>query len=355
MVFVSAASDFQERVYVIRDEATGLRGAIAIHSTALGPAVGGCRLGYYDTEEALQSEALRFARCMSFKTAMAGLPFGGGKAILQFPRGACDREALFQSFAKTVRDLKGDYVTASDVGTTADDMVVISEATHFVAGLPHKPGRAGGDPAPWTALGVFEGMKAAARFTLERDLRGLTVAVQGVGNVGAELCRLLHAKGAQLIVTDINWGRAERIAARYGARLMAPEDIAVADADVFAPCAMSGILNEKTIADLRARIVCGGADNQLASKMDGWRLMQRGIAYAPDYVVNAGGIISVAGEYLGEARRDVAARVRQIGPRIRILLRQARLERLPANIVADELASDIIASAARPAARRTAP
>lgn len=186
------ATDFQERLQIIHDVETGVRGVIAIDSTALGPAAGGCRLWHYESHADLAADAIRLARGMSYKNAVAGLPFGGGKAVLQRPTGDFDRTAVFRVFAKAVAALDGQYVTAEDVGTTVADMQIVSERTKYVAGLKAKPGMAGGDPSPWTALGVFEAMKAAAAMRLQSELEGLTVAVQGVGSVGRGLCRLLR-------------------------------------------------------------------------------------------------------------------------------------------------------------------
>lgn len=222
--------------------------------------------------------------------------------------------------------------------------------TRFVAGLTCTHNAPNSDPSSLTALGVFEAMQSAARLILEQELGDLTIAVQGVGNVGARLCGLLHASGARLVVTDINWGRAEHMAHRFGARLVAPEDIGSVEADIFAPCAIGGTLDAPLIDSLRVGLVCGGADNQLASRADGFRLADRGIVYSPDYAVNSGGIIGVAGAYLGQSESEVAARVRKIGPRIVTVLKQARLERRPPEFVADAIASDIIAAAARRAA-----
>ncbi len=349
MVFASDANEL-EQLRIIRDAETGVSGVIAIHSTALGPAAGGCRLWHYESEDDMIADAKRLARGMSFKNAMAGLPFGGGKAVLQRPKGAFDRAALFRIFGEAVRDLGGSYVTAEDVGTTVEDMKQVHDYTRYVAGLEPKPGLAGGDPSPWTALGVFESMKVAANFALEQDLHVLTVAVQGTGNVGGELCGLLHRAGAKLIIADIDSDRVLELARRYDAEVVGIDEIAAVEADIFAPCALGGALNERSVANLRARIVCGGANNQLATEADGIRLFERGIIYAPDYLVNAGGIINVAAEYLGETPTDVAQRVRKIADRLATVLKQAALERQATNLVADELARDLIAAAEKQAA-----
>ncbi len=338
----SFTTDFQERLHVVDDAETGVRGIIAIHSTALGPAAGGCRFWHYDSHAALTADAVRLARGMSYKNAMAGLPFGGGKAVLQKPIGDFDRRAVFQIFADAIAALDGEYITAEDVGTNVADMKTVRERTSYVAGLDAEPGKAGGDPSPWTSLGVFESMKAAAGITFRSDLAGSTVAVQGIGNVGLGLCRLLREAGAKLIVADIDDDRVAALAHELGAAVVGVHDIFKVGADIFAPCALGGILDHRTIPQLKAKLVCGGANNQLATEADGELLVDRGIVYAPDYVVNAGGIINVSAEYLGETTEQVRERVLAIAPRLATVLRQAERDGKPANVVADTLARQII-------------
>lgn len=337
--------DFQEQLYVINDRETGVAGVIAIHSTALGPAAGGCRLWHYENQADLTADAVRLARGMSYKNAMAGLPFGGGKAVLQRPKGAVDRATIFRVFADAVAKLDGAYITAEDVGTTVADMRTVRDRTSFVAGLDAEAGKAGGDPSPWTALGVFESMRATAKLSLGSDMQGVTVAVQGTGNVGAGLCRLLRDAGARLIMADVDHVRVEALARELDARVVGIDEIFQAQADIFAPCALGGVLNEKTIPLLKAKLVCGGANNQLASEADGDALLQRGIVYAPDYVVNAGGIINVAAEYLGETTKQVNQRVHQIAARLVTVLSRAQEQGEPTNRVADLLAQKIITEA----------
>lgn len=341
------ADHLPEHLQMIDDPASGARGVIALHSTALGPAAGGCRFWHYASDQDAMQDAIRLARGMSYKNALAGLPLGGGKAVLQRPAGAFDRKALFTAFAEAVEALGGSYVTAEDVGTAVEDMEVVARHTRHVAGLTRRPGRAGGDPSPWTALGIFKAMQAAARTALGRDLDRLTVAVQGTGNVGAHLCSLLHQAGAQLIVADIDPARARAVADAHGGRVVSVEDILGVEADVFAPCALGGVLNPLTIPDLKAALVCGGANNQLASPEDGHALFRRGIAYAPDYVVNAGGIINVSAEYLGETVEEVQARIATIPDRVEQILQQAAREHRPSHAIADAMARAVIASAQR--------
>ena len=347
MIHAFENADFQERLHVINDAETGVTGIIAIHSTAIGPAAGGCRLWHYETQTDLVTDAIRLARGMSYKNAMAGLPFGGGKAVLQRPEGDFDRAALFRVFGEAVAALKGAYITAEDVGTTIADMRAVRRQAPFVAGLEVADGMAGGDPSPWTALGVFESMKAAALSVLHLDLAGASVAVQGVGNVGSRLCRLLKDAGAKLVIADVDEVRAAALAHELGASHVGIDDILSVDADILAPCALGGILNADTIPDLRVRLVCGGANNQLATEADGHTLAERGILYAPDYVVNAGGIINVSAEYLGETSDQVADRVGQIAGRLLDVFRRSTEEQVPPGVMADRLAQHLIASARR--------
>lgn len=344
---VQAVNDFhfQERLHVINDVETGVTGIIVLHSTALGPAAGGCRFWHYESQADLITDGVRLARGMSYKNALAGLPFGGGKAVLQRPKGDFDRKVVFRVFGEAVAALKGDYITAEDVGTTVADMHQVRDHSPYVAGLDVSAGMAGGDPSPWTARGVFEAMSAAAREVLRFDLEGATVAVQGIGNVGGSLCRLLRQEGAKLVIADIDTARAAALADELGAKQVGIDEILSVDADILAPCALGGILNTKTIPSLRARLICGAANNQLATEEDGWALDRRGILYAPDYVVNAGGIINVSAEYLGETSQQVGDRVAQIAGRLLTILKRADDEQLPSGMMADRLAQQIIAGA----------
>ena len=332
------------------DPESGLDGVIAIHSTALGPGAGGCRFWDYPDLEAAFDDACRLAEGMSYKNALAGLPFGGAKAVLRRPSGTFDRAALFRAFGRAVAELDGLYVTAEDVGTSVADMREVSTVTRHVAGLEIMGDQAGGDPSPWTALGVFESMRTAARLTLGAELSDLTVAVQGTGNVGASLCRQLADAGARLIIADIDPRRRNALGAVLNATVVDVEEIMAVEADVFAPCALGGALTAQSVAGMKARLVCGAANNQLARPEVADLMLERGIAYAPDYVVNAGGIISVSAEYLGEDRASVAARVDQIGPRVGEILDLARREGRSAAWVADEMAERTIAAANRQAA-----
>lgn len=334
----------------LEDRSVGLDGVIVVHSTTLGPGAGGCRLWHYPDLDQAFTDAFRLAEGMSYKNAMAGLPFGGAKAVLRRPDGPFDRAALFAAFGRAVEALGGRYVTAEDVGTTVADMQDVARETRHVAGLAAVGAAAGGDPSPWTAAGVFGAIEAGAAFALDCDLKGLTVAVQGTGNVGGELCRRLADAGARLVIADVAPGRRDRLATILGARVVAADAIASVDCDIFVPCALGGILDEPAVAAMKATLVCGGANNQLAAPEVAAMLRDRGITYVPDYVANAGGIISVSAEYLGESAASVASRVAQIGPRVAAILEEASRRGLSPATVADETAERLIASAGRIAA-----
>lgn len=329
----------------LHDPASGLDGYIALHETDLGPAAGGCRFWSYADGDEARADAIRLARGMTYKNALAGLPFSGGKAVLRRPNREFDRAALFAAFGRAVAQLDGRYVTAEDVGTSVADMQVVASMSRHVAGLPPEAGCAGGDPSPWTAQGVFESMQVAAGQVFGRSLEGLTVAVQGVGNVGADLCHRLHGAGARLVIADTDAARCFALAKAVGASVVGVDQIASVEADVFAPCALGGALDHQVINTLKARLVCGAANSQLATPDVAAVLLERGIVYLPDYVVNAGGIISVSAEYLGEDAAHVGQRVGAIAPRVAALIARAAQEgRSPAH-VADEMAEQVIANA----------
>lgn len=330
-----------EQVVALDDPASGLRGYVAIHSTALGPAAGGCRVMRYASEEDVVRDAMRLSEGMSYKNALAGLPLGGGKAVIRLPDGPVDRGKLFAAFGRAVERLDGRYVTAEDVGSSVEDMAAVSTATRHVAGLPLREGQAGGDPSPWTALGVFLSIETAARMHLNTSLKELTVGVQGLGHVGFELCRLLHESGARLVVCDVNHKRAERAVEQFGAKAALPTMFTRCEMDVFAPCALGSVLDSGTVESLKAQVICGAANNQLSAPVHGRELMDRGVLYAPDYLVNAGGIINVAAEYLGESADSVDRRVREIPQRLERLIMRTNSTGEPMNTLADEMARNI--------------
>jgi leucine dehydrogenase len=343
-VFDHPDFDQHDSLHYIQDARSGLKAIIAIHSTALGPAAGGCRRWQYASEDDALTDALRLSRGMSYKNAVAELPFGGGKAVILASDDAPKSPELLRAFGRAVDALEGRYITAEDVGVSVEDMREVLRETDYVSGLPQAGDSAGGDPSPWTAMGVFLGIEAAARSRFgTNSLEGLRVAVQGVGNVGYHLCRLLFEAGASIVAADVNRKNIEQASEQFGVVEVSPTDILSADVDVLAPCALGNILTSVTIPRLRASIVAGAANNQLATEADGARLADRGILYAPDYVINAGGIISVAHEYLGGSRQEqVRAEVRKIPRRLAAIFEDATASGSPTNIVADELARRLV-------------
>ncbi len=346
-MFDNPAFDEHERVLFCRDPETGLSAIIAIHSTALGPAAGGVRQWSYASDEAAIYDVLRLSQGMSYKNAMAGLRFGGGKAVIVEHDGFASSDALYARFGEFVDTLNGAYITAEDVGMTPAIMQTIATRTRYVTGLPAADGKAGGDPSPKTARGVMCGIGAAVRHRLGRDgVNGLRVAVQGVGNVGYNLCKELAQSGARLFVADIDRDRVQRACEDFGAEAVELDDVLFMDVDVVAPCALGAVLNRGSIPRLRAKVVAGGANNQLETADDGRRLADAGILYAPDYVINGGGIINVACEYYGDVDdAGVMALVEEIGPRLTGIFREADQRGEPTNIVADAQARRLIAAA----------
>lgn len=347
-VFENREFNGHELVTFGSDEPTGLRAIIAVHSTAMGPAAGGCRMWPYGSTDEAITDALRLSRGMSFKNALAGLPFGGGKAVII---GDSRRKTpqLLEAFGRFVDTLGGVYITAEDVGTTTADMEHVAKQTSFVTGLHRRAGEFGGDPSPKTAFGVYLGIKAAAKFRWGRsEIAGLRIAVQGVGGVGYHLCRLLAADGAVLRVADVRQSAAERVRDELNATIVPVETILSEDVDVVAPCALGAVLNSQSVGTLRARIVAGAANNQLAKDSDGTALQTAGVLYAPDYVINAGGIISVTREYLGgSSEAQVNAEIHGIVDRLTEIFERSRRESRPTNVVADRLAQERIDSANR--------
>ncbi len=347
-VFSNAAFDDHETVQMFSDRETGLRGVIAIHSTFLGPAFGGCRYWQYGSEAEAVEDALRLSQGMSYKNALACIPFGGGKAVIIADKDIPKSPALFEAFGRAVDRVCGNYITAEDVGVSVQDMEHVARTTRHVSGLASKDGIAGGDPSPKTAMGVFYGIGAAATKALGRnDLEGLRVGVQGVGNVGYHLCRFLYEAGVQLTVADINAAATERAAEEFGATVSSTDDILLADVDVIAPCALGGAVSADLVGRLKARVIAGAANNQLEDPSVGDLLRQNRILYAPDYVINSGGIISVAAEYRGNAsNEEVDRNVAKIGDRLTEIFAAAdRLDR-PTARIADDMARDAINRAA---------
>ena len=325
-----------ERVVCASDEAAGYKGIVVIHSTALGPAVGGTRYWSYKSEDEAITDGLRLARGMTYKNALAGLPFGGGKSIIMRDERAVDREKLFRAHGRVVESLGGKYITAEDVGTCPADMDYILKETSHVGGLQ---GRSG-DPSPHTARGVFRAMQAAARFRWgSDDLRGKTVAIQGCGHVGYFLAGELARVGAKLMVTDVDGAKVRKVVDEHNAVAAAPENIYSASADVFAPCALGGIINDQTLPQFKVELIVGGANNQLLEPRHGDLLEQRGILYAPDYAANAGGVINgCCREMLGWDVERTLAKTDAIYDTLLNIFELAKREKIPTYQAADRLA-----------------
>ncbi|HSG88123.1 MAG TPA: Glu/Leu/Phe/Val dehydrogenase dimerization domain-containing protein [Pseudomonadales bacterium] len=330
-------------VHAVVDSTTGLRAWIAIDDTSLGPAFGGCRFKHYADDDAAIADACRLAGGMSLKNALAGIPFGGGKAVIRAPDGDFDRAALFEAFGRAVDALQGRYITAMDSGTETSDMDAIGRATRFVSG------RTGveGDPSPFTARGVFQGIRAAVRHSLDRrEFTGLTVAIQGAGHVGAALAVLLADAGARVLIADPVAQRAEQVAARTGAAIVAVADLPTTPCDVLAPCGLGGILDARVVDALHCRIVAGAANNQLAEPEVARLLVKRGITYVPDFVINAGGVIHAALAWQGVDEAEIGARVDRIGATVTSILEGADRRGLLPVQTAWEHARGLIAASA---------
>ena len=336
--------DAHEALHFVTDAASGLRAIIALHSTELGPAAGGTRMWHYAEDADALTDALRLSRGMSFKNAMAGLPLGGGKAVVIADADRTKTPEMLAAFGRAIDRLGGSYVTAEDVGMSVGDMIAISKQTKFVAGLPAAGGEVGGDPGPHTSLGVFLGIKAAVRRALGKDsLTGLHLALQGAGSVAGGVARLAAAEGARLSIADVDAKRAQTLAGETGAQVVDPNRLLSLAADVVSPCALGAILTAETIALLDAPIVAGGANNQLATPADGERMQARGILFAPDYVINAGGIINVSTEYLGDGDAElVRERIEAIPGRLEKIWDESATSGRDPAAVADAMAQRLI-------------
>ncbi|MDT8878136.1 Glu/Leu/Phe/Val dehydrogenase dimerization domain-containing protein [Halomonas saccharevitans] len=340
-VFDHPEFDHHQQIVFGSDEASGLRAIIAIHDTTRGPALGGLRIFPYASDAEALTDVLRLSRGMTYKSALADLPLGGGKAVIIADPRRHKTPELLRAMGRLVDSLNGAYITAEDSGSGEDDMRLIAEATEHVGGLP-RHGQASGDPSPFTAWGVFSALKSAVRHRLGRDdLSGLRVAVQGVGHVGAHLARHLHAAGARLVLTDVDTAALTHLAEELGAETVAPEAIADAEVDVFAPCALGAALSAEVVERLRATVVCGAANNQLATPEMAKRLQAREILYTPDYVANAGGVIEIAWQRRDDyAREAVMAHIEGIGTTLAEIFVRAEREGQSPAIVADDLARE---------------
>ncbi|CAH0304954.1 MULTISPECIES: Leu/Phe/Val dehydrogenase [Peribacillus] len=332
-----------EQLLFCQDKQSGLKAIIAIHDTTLGPALGGTRMWTYASEEDAIEDALRLSRGMTYKNAAAGLNLGGGKTVIIGDPRKDKNEEMFRAFGRYIQGLNGRYITAEDVGTTVEDMDLIHEETDFVTGISPAFGSSG-NPSPVTAYGVFRGMKAAAKEAFGTDsLEGKVIAVQGVGNVSYNLCRHLHEEGAKLIVTDINKESVARAVESFGATAVDPDEIYGVDCDIYAPCALGAVINDHTINQIKAKVIAGAANNQLKEPVHGDQIHEKGIIYAPDYVINAGGVINVADELLGYNRERALKKVETVYDTIERVIEIAKRDQIPTYKAADRMAEERIA------------
>ena len=316
-------------------------GFIAIHSTKLGPAVGGTRLWKYENDEAAIKDLLRLARGMTYKNALARIPFGGGKSIILRPVGEFNREKILRAHGRFVDAFSGAYITAEDVGTNPDDMAIVRQETKHVAGLRDLSG----DPSPFTARGVFRAMQAAAKYRWgSESLAEKTVALQGCGHVGYHLASNLHQAGARLIVSDVDAAKADRLVKEFSAIAVAPDEIYSVDADIYAPCALGGTINDDTLSQFKFEVIVGGANNQLLESRHGDELTARGVLYTPDYAANAGGIINGCRELLGWEPSQSLAKVDEIYDTVLAIFRTAEAVGIPTYEAADRLAEERLKS-----------
>ena len=331
-----------EQVVFCQDKTSGLKAIIAIHDTTLGPALGGCRMWTYATEEQAIEDALRLARGMTYKNAAAGLNLGGGKTVIIGDPFKDKNEEMFRALGRFIQGLNGRYITAEDVGTTVSDMDLIHEETDYVTGISPTFGSSG-NPSPITAYGVYLGMKAAAKEAFGEDsLKNRTVAVQGLGNVAYTLCEYLYKEGAKLVVTDINQKAIDRVVNDFNAIAVEPDDIYKQEVDIFSPCALGAIINDETIPQLKAKVIAGSANNQLRDSKHCDIIHEMGIVYAPDYVINAGGVINVADELYGYNRERAMKRVETIYDSISKIFEISRRDSIPTYLAANRLAEERI-------------
>ncbi|HEY0811053.1 MAG TPA: Glu/Leu/Phe/Val dehydrogenase [Longimicrobiales bacterium] len=333
-----------EQIVICADPAVGYRGIIAIHDTTLGPALGGTRFWNYATEDEAIVDALRLAKGMTYKAAVTGLNLGGGKSVIIGDPRTKRREMIFRAHGRFVDSLKGRYITAEDVGTSVEDMDFVQMETKFVAGLQG----GSGDPSPITAFGTYMGIKACLKEKNGDDsVGGVRVAVQGVGHVGYYLCQFLAEEGAKLVVTDIDEERVRAVVKEFGAEAVAPDKIYSVDAPVFAPCALGAIVNDKTLKVMKFQIIAGAANNQLEEERHGDELEKRGVLYAPDYVINAGGLINVYGELYRWSADRAKRKAGEIYDTLLQLFELSKREGLPTYKAADRLAEQRIEQVAR--------
>lgn len=327
-----------EQIAFFQDKESGLKAIIGVHSTVLGPSLGGCRMWKYTDEQAALRDVLRLSRGMTFKAAVAGLNLGGGKAVVMADARTEKTPAMLKAFGKAVEAMGGRYITAEDVGMSVSDIDTIRGYTKWAVGGSNEGGS--GDPSVMTAFGVFQGMKASIKAAgMGESLDGARVAIQGVGNVGYHLASYLSAAGAKLVISDIYPTQVEKIVQEFGAEVVAPDQIYSVDCDIFAPCALGAILNARTIPQLKCKVVAGSANNQLEeADVDGVALFERGIVYAPDYAINSGGLINVAAELDGYNQEKVLAQVTKVYGTIATILENSKKDSIPPHQAADAMA-----------------
>ena len=329
-----------EKVLFVNNEEAGLKAIIAVHNTNLGPAIGGCRLWPYESEEAALFDVLRLSRGMSHKNAAAGLKFGGGKAVI-IADPSQKNDKLFEAFAEAVNNLGGCYITSEDVNTNCDDALIMARKTNYLCGLP----AVSGDPSPFTAIGVWQGIKAAAKVVFgSDDLNGRTIAVQGIGKVGYTLCKYLHEEGAKLYVSNLhNKETLNKAVEEFGAVAVDSDKILSQKCDILAPCALGAVINPDTIPNLHCKVIAGAANNVLLDDAAGEALKEKGIAYAPDFIINAGGVINAAGEAAGDYNEeDVLKKVYNIYNTVEHIMQTSKETGKPEGVIATEYAESII-------------
>lgn len=321
MIFEKMASEDYEQIIFCHDKTSGLKGIIAIHDTTLGPALGGCRVWNYESEEEALIDAMRLAKGMTYKNAAAGLNLGGGKSVIIADPKKDKTEAMFRAFGRYVESLNGRYITAADVGTNPEILDIVYQETDYVVGISESYGSSG-DPSPVTAMGVYNAILRTAKEAFGDDsLKGKTIAIQGCGSVAYSLCKHLHKDGAKMIVTDIDEDAVNRVVDEFGAEKVGVDEIYEVEADIFSPCALGAILNDETIPKLKVKAICGSANNQLEDiEKHGQMLKERGIIYAPDFIANAGGVINVADELLGYNRERALEKAAGIYDQIGLVL-----------------------------------
>ncbi|MBB6448944.1 leucine dehydrogenase [Geomicrobium halophilum] len=355
-LFEQMAKENYEQVIFCQEKTAGLKAIIAIHDTTLGPALGGTRMWNYENEEQALIDVLRLAKGMTYKNAAAGLNLGGGKAVIIGDSRHDKNEAMLRAFGRYIQGLNGRYITAEDVGTSEMDMDTIHLETEYVTGRSPATG-AGGNPSPVTAYGVYVGMKATAKEAFGSDsLAGKTIVVQGVGNVAYHLCEFLYKEGAKLVVTDIHKPLVDRVVDAFEAKAVEPDAIYDVECDIFAPCALGATINDETIDRIQAPVIAGAANNQLKNPYHGDLLHNKGILYAPDYVINAGGVINVADELQGYNQKRAMKSVENVFEQMTKVYEIARRDEIPSYQAANRLAEERIASvkaARKPYVRNT--